>query len=63
MDTQESVPQVDCPVEPIPDKEGNNHCIITNYIPPTKEYTAVIIGNSKGLKATIPTSLVKKLLA
>ena len=59
MNTQESVPQVDGPAEHIPDKGDDNDCIITNYIPPTKEYTTVVIGNSKGLKAKIPTPLAK----
>ena len=47
MDTQDSVPQVDGPAEPIQDIGDDNDCIITNYIPPTKEYTTVTIGNSK----------------
>ena len=51
MDTQKSVSQVNCPAEPIPDKGDDNDCIITNYIPPTKEYTTVAIGNSKDVKS------------
>ena len=48
MNIQESFPQVDGTAEPIPDKGDDNDCIINNYIPPTKEYTTVAIGNSKG---------------
>ena len=61
VDTQESVPQVDGPAEPLPEKGNNddddNDCIITNYTPPTKEYTTVVIGNSKELKAAMATPL------
>ena len=49
------------PAEPIQDKGGDNDCIITNYIPHAKECTIVTISNSKGLKATMTTPLVKKL--
>ena len=63
MNTQESLSQVDGPSESIPDKGDDNDCIITIYISPTKDYTTVAIGNSKWLKATMPTLLVKKLLA
>ena len=63
MNTLESVPQVDGTAEPITDKGDDNDCIITNYFPPTKEYNTVAIGNSKGLKAIMPTPLVRKLLA
>ena len=63
MNTQKSVPQVNGPAEPIPEKGDDNNCIITDYISPTKKYTTVAVGYSKGLKATMPTPLVKNLLA
>ena len=50
VDTQESVPQVNGPAEPIPDKGDDNYCVITNCIPSTKEYTTVGIGNCKRVK-------------
>ena len=63
MTTKKSIPQVIGPGKLIPDKGDDNNCIITSYIPPTEEYTTVAIGNSKGLKATMPTPVVTKLLA
>ena len=57
MTNKESVPQINGPAEPVPDKGDNNDCIITDYIPPTrvhysgnryfkrvKSYNANIIG-------------------
>ena len=62
MDTQESVPHVNGPAEPIPDR-GTIITVLSLIIFLPQEYTTVAISNSKGVKATMPTPLAMKLLA
>ena len=60
------VPQFDGPTEPTPNNgdecNDDEDCIITDYSPPTRQYTTPDISNSKGLKATLSTTLANNLV-